>query len=535
LNRKLIAALIIVLSVVSFSQEKEKNMDKMQTNRQFLDTASKFNAEQIIEMSKPSLVSIWYHMDNFYSYTSYSYIDTTLLNGSGFIFSEDGLVGTNYHVVDGIDSLLVKTSDGTFYDAELLLIDEKNDMAILRIKYHDGIKFPTIKFANSDALKVGQEVFAIGSPLGYEYTISQGIIAGIRDNEKVSFTDPVTWAMVEKNFEKVIQITAAISPGNSGGALFNNKGEVIGITTYTYSGYGNLNFAIAINSFVYFMNSVDLAHIDNDADAKRKREESLYSSNLRLANNFKQEATYNWYYVKQKDTMKVLDTFIVKQDSLAKNNFNKAENFYHKCLDIAPDSFSVYQELMDLYVYTDNFLKAEGLYDTIKVRFQSDSLLSLLSSSLANAYSTSKEYKKALQFYEKILSKDTSDIYTQYQIAFLNEKMGKFKRAIKEYKRIIAKDSSYIQAYIQLGSIYYDHLQDYRTSKKYIEAAYDREMENYGNTYYTDLPYYLGMIAVKEHRKFDAMLYYMDLKSIYTYTPEENIKKSKLLKALRDL
>ena len=530
--------IIILLSAVilfTYSQDKEKNTERQQYNKGLIDTAGKYNAEQIIEMSKPSLVSIWFHTNNFYSYVTYTYIDTTLLNGSGFIFTEDGLIGTNYHVVDGIDSLLVKTSDGTFYDAELLLIDEKNDMAILRIKNSNGNKFPIIKFANSDALKVGQEVFAIGSPLGYEYTISQGIIAGIRDNEKVSFTDPVTWAIIEKNFEKVIQITAAISPGNSGGALFNNHGDVIGITTFTYSGYGNLNFAIAINSFVYFMNSVDLANIDNNEEAKRKREESLYSSNLRLANNYKQEATYNWFYVKQKDTMKVIDTFIVKQDSIAKLNFGKAESFYFKCLNIAPDSFAVYQELMDLYVYTDNFNKAEGLYDTIRAKFQSDSLLGLLSSSLANAYSTSKEYKKALIFYEKMLTKDTADTYIQYQIAFISEKLGYFKRAVKEYRRIIQKDSGYIQAYIQLGGIYYDKFKDYRKAKKYIQDAYDRELSIYGNTYYTDLPYYLGLIAVKERNKFEAMLYYMDLKSIYTYTPEDNKKKADLLKALREL
>ena len=134
-----------------------------------------------------------------------------------------------------------------------------------------------------------------------------------------------------------------------------------------------------------------------------------------------------------------------------------------------------------------------------------------------------------------MLIKDTGDIYIQYQIAFINEKMGKYNKAIKGYNRIIEKDSGYIQAYIQLGSIYYNKFNDYRTAKKYIEAAYDREMSVYGNTYFIDLPYYLGMIAVKERRKFEAMLYYMDLKSIYTYTTEENKKKSDLLKALRDL
>jgi S1-C subfamily serine protease len=522
-----------MLNTLNTSAQDKKNIEL--GNQKLSSFDSVFNAEQIIEMNKPALISIWYHTDNYYSYYSYTTIDTTLLNGSGFIFTEDGLIGTNYHVVDGIDSLLVKTSDGTFYDAELLIIDEKNDMAILRIKNANGTKFPTIRFANSDVLKVGQEVFAIGSPLGYEYTISQGIIAGIRDNEKVSFTDPVTYMPIEKNFEKVIQITAAISPGNSGGGLFNRKGDLIGITTYTYSGYGNLNFAIAINSFVYFMNSVDLANIDSNEEAKKKRAESLYFSNLRLANNFKGEATYNWIYVKQKDTMKTLDTFIIKQDSIAHLNFNKAETFYFKCLNIAPDSFSVYRELMDLYVYCENFNKAENLYDTIKTRFQSDSLLGLLSSSLANAYTSSKEYKKALDFYWKMSKKDTSDIYLRYQIANIYEKMGKYNTAIKEYKKLIKRDPGYTQAYIQIGAIYYDKFQNYREAKKYLEAALDREISTYGSTYYLDIPYYLGLIAVKERKKFDAMIYYMDLKSIYTYTPEENQKKAALLKALREI
>jgi len=536
LIKNLVLTLLVFSALMSISlHAQDKKGEIHQQNRFTGDTNSYFNAEQIIENSKSSLISIWYHTDNYFSYFSYTTIDTTLLNGSGFIFSEDGLIGTNYHVVDGIDSIIVKTSDGTYYDAELLLIDEKNDMAILRIKNANGTKFPTIKFANSDALKVGQEVFAIGSPLGYEYTISQGIIAGIRDNEKVSFSDPVTYMPIEKSFEKVIQITAAISPGNSGGALFNRKGEVIGITTYTYTGYGNLNFAIAINSFVYFLNSVDLANIDSNEDAKKKRQESLYFSNLRLANNFKQEATYSWFYVKQKDTMKTLDTFIVKQDSIARMNFNKAETFYFKCLDISPDSFNVYREMMDLYVYCENFPKAENLYDSIKVRFQSDSLLSLLSSSLANAYTTSKEYKKALEFYEKMSAKDTADIYLRYQIGSIYENMGKNKKAVKEYKKVIKKDSGYTQAYIQIGSIYYNKYKDYKTAKKFIEEAYDREMSAYGSTYFIDIPYYLGMIAVKERKKFEAMLYYMDLKAIYTYSPEENKKKSDLLKAIRDL
>jgi tetratricopeptide (TPR) repeat protein len=501
-----------------------------------IKTDSSFNAEQIIEMTKPALISIWYHTNSYYSYYTYQPTDTTLLNGSGFFIDESGIIGTNYHVVDGIDSLLVKTSDGTFYNAEILLADEKNDLAIMRIKNPEGRKFPTVKFGNSDNVKVGQEVFAIGSPFGFEYTISQGIVAGIRENEKVSFTDPVSYMPIEKDFSKVIQITAAISPGNSGGALFNTKGEVIGITTYTYQGYGNLNFALAINSFISFTKTIDLANLDNNEETRKKINQSLFFSNLKLANSYKDQTTYNWYYVKQKDTMKVLDTFVVKQDSIARMNFDKAENFYYKCIGMEPDSFSVYQELMDLYVYTESFPKAESLYINIRERFQNDSLLSQLSSTMASAYSGSKEYKKALHFYEKMLTKDTGDIYIYYQIADLYEQMGKYKRAVKEFKNVIKRDSNYTQAYVELGKLYYEKLRDYKKAKFYLETANEKEIMNYGYSYYgVDVHYYLGMIAVKEHRKMDAILAYLELKSIYTYTQEDNEKKLKLYRAIKNL
>jgi S1-C subfamily serine protease len=109
--------MLFFLFTFTIIQAQEKKQDNQQINKSFSDTSSYFNAEQIIELNKPGLISIWYHTDNYFSYYSYTTTDTTLLNGSGFIFTEDGLIGTNYHVVDGIDSLLVKTSDGTFYDA----------------------------------------------------------------------------------------------------------------------------------------------------------------------------------------------------------------------------------------------------------------------------------------------------------------------------------------------------------------------------------------------------------------------------------
>lgn len=494
------------------------------------------NAQEIIERNKAALVSIWYHTDDNYNYYTYSSNDTTLLNGSGFIFRADGLIGTNFHVVERIDSLIVKTSDGTFYYAQIVLIDEKNDFAILKIVSEDSLNFQTIIFGNSDDVKQGQDVYAIGSPLGFEYTISQGIVAAIRPNEKVDFNDPITYMPVSKIFEKVIQVTAAISPGNSGGALFNSKGEVIGITTYTYQGYGNLNFAVAINAFKRTAALINTTNLADDEELKAKKEESLFNSNLRIAGNLKQQLAYDWYYSKWKDTMKVIDTFAVRKDSINRANLTKAESYYYKSIEMRPDTFYVYRELLELYVLTDSYQKAEDLFKTVREQFTSDSLVNSLSSSLASAYSSSKDYKKALTFYEKMQRADTTDNFIRYSIANLYDLMGDYKKAEKSYKEVISRDSSNTSAYVGLGKIYYEKYKNYNKAKKILELAYDRELTLYGSAPYNiDLLYYLGMIAIKEGRKFDAILAYMDIKGIYVSGIDENKKKSDLYKAIKQM
>lgn len=496
-----------------------------------------YNAQQIIENNKDALVSIFYYVEDFYSYYSYSTTskDTTLLNGSGFIVAPEGIIGTNYHVVESLDSIIVKTSDGTFYDAELMMVDEKNDFAILKLKNTYGRVFQTVKMGDSDSLKVGQDVFAIGSPLGFEYTISQGIIAAIRPEERVEFTDPNTYALVQKVFDKVIQITAAISPGNSGGALFTDKGYVVGITTYSYGFYGNLNFASAINSFKKLLNTVLNAGPDNPEFLAQK-EENLFNINYRLGSNYKNKVVNNWFYTKQADTMKVkIDTFVVKQDSLNKNNLIKAENYLLKSIELRPDSFYVYKDMIDLYVVTSNYQKAETLYTQIRERFDNDSLLNTLSYALADAYTTTKDYKRALTFYEKLLKKDTTDNYIRFQIGETYKAMKDYKGAVKIYNDLIRRDSNYTKAYSEIGVIYYKHLDNKELAKKYFNAAYERDIVSGYSSSDAAALYYIGMIAIEEGREMDAMLAYMELKNMYTYTPEETTMKLELYRALKKM
>lgn len=526
--------LVFILAVLLFTSENIHSQNKKSDKGVFSDEPSK--AEKIIDNFKPALISVWLNDKNYYSYHTDSYIDTTVLNGSGFIFNESGLVGTNYHVIENTDSIIVKTSDGRYFNAELIVADDKNDFAIIKIINPGNEKFPIIKFGNSDELKAGQEVYAIGSPLGFEYTLSSGIIAAVRENEKVNFTDPITYETSTKNFEKVIQITAPISPGNSGGALFNSKGEVIGITTYTYTGYGNLNFAIASGTFQKLITAAESNDFEKSEELVAKKEENQFQQKFNSANSLKSQLSYNWQYSKLKDSSKNYDIYTFRQDSVNKINLAKAEDYYLECINLKPDSFIVYQSLLDLYVVTENFEKANDLYKKIEHKFDSDSLMNQLASSLTSEYSASKDNDMALKFYKRLQEQDKTQSYLYFKIASIYEEKKDFKKALEEYKKLLKLDSMFTEAYFKIGKIYFADLNNPEKAKYYLNKAYEREIVYSGySTFNTDLYYYLGMIAVLEGRKFDAILSYMELKSTYSSTDEGNKKKLDLYKAIKSM
>ena len=154
-----------------------------------------------------------------------------IAQGTGFLISKDGRIVTNYHVIKNGSSAIVKLPDGAFFVVDgVLAFDKARDVAV--IKAH-GENFRPLTLGNSDRLQVGEEVVAIGNPLSLESTVSNGIVSGIRT--------------VEEEGGKFLQVTTPISPGSSGGPLFNMAGEVVGITTLYLKGGENLNFAIPIN------------------------------------------------------------------------------------------------------------------------------------------------------------------------------------------------------------------------------------------------------------------------------------------------
>lgn len=154
--------------------------------------------------------------------------------GSGFVISSDGYILTNYHVVDGADEVQVRFSDRRFYDAKVIGSDRASDVALIKI---DATGLPTVKIGSSSDLKVGEWVLAIGSPFGFDHTVTAGIVSAKGRS------------LPSENYVPFIQTDVAINPGNSGGPLFDLDGEVIGINSQIYSrtgGFMGLSFAIPI-------------------------------------------------------------------------------------------------------------------------------------------------------------------------------------------------------------------------------------------------------------------------------------------------
>ena len=173
----------------------------------------------------------------------FGYQTTSAAAGSGFILTQDGYILTNYHVVEGSNSIKVTTYNGTSYDAQLIGYDESNDIAVLKI---DATDLTPVVLGDSDTLNVGDTVVAIGNPLGeLTFSLTTGVVSAL--DRPVTFSTGTTM--------NLIQTDCAINSGNSGGALFNLYGEVIGITNAKYSSSSssseasidNIGFAIPLD------------------------------------------------------------------------------------------------------------------------------------------------------------------------------------------------------------------------------------------------------------------------------------------------
>ena len=212
-----------------------------------IDTGKQMTPAEVYAANVNSTVGITTSVTTNY----WGFQSTSAASGSGFIISDDGYILTNYHVIESSDSISVSTYDGKSYDAALIGYDSSNDIAVLKI---EGDNLVPVVLGDSDNLNVGDNVVAIGNPLGeLTFSLTYGTISA-KDRE-VTLSSSVTMDL--------LQTDCAINSGNSGGALFNLYGEVIGVTNAKYSSSSsseasidNIGFAIPINSIMSIVESI---------------------------------------------------------------------------------------------------------------------------------------------------------------------------------------------------------------------------------------------------------------------------------------
>ena len=213
-----------------------------------IDTSKQMSPAEVYAQNGASTVGITTSVTtNYFGFTT-----TSAAAGSGFVLSDDGYILTNYHVVEDSTSIKVSMYDGSSYDAQLIGYDESNDIAVLKVDAED---LSPVVLGDSGNLNVGDTVVAIGNPLG-ELTFSEtsGIVSAL--NREVTMSSGTTMDL--------IQTDCAINSGNSGGALFNMYGEVVGITNAKYSSSSssssasidNIGFAIPINQVYGIVKSI---------------------------------------------------------------------------------------------------------------------------------------------------------------------------------------------------------------------------------------------------------------------------------------
>lgn len=321
--------------------------------------------------------------------------------GSGFIVREDGVIVTNYHVVSLASDIKIKIGYKVRDVEGLLHVDPENDIAIIKV---EGKDYPKVKLGDANKAQVGEKVYAIGSPQGLENTISEGILSGIREIDRE---------------RKILQMTAAISPGSSGGPVFNNRGEVIGIATFLIAETQSLNFAMPVNLIMAGLSKKELVSPQEAC---------------KLDYN---ETASCWFYQG------------LAYGSIGQHD--RAADAFKRSLDIDTKKVETYVNLGVSYANMEKYQEAIDMFNqALKVDPNRAETLS----KLGTVYSQMEKYEDAVGNLKKSIDLKPGDPVTHFNLAITYGKLNKHKEAIESAKEAIKLSPNYPDAHGFLGFSY---------------------------------------------------------------------------------
>jgi Flp pilus assembly protein TadD len=321
--------------------------------------------------------------------------------GSGFVVREDGAVATNYHVISGATDVKIKIGPKVVDVEGVLYVDVDNDVALLKIA---GTGYPTVHVGDAGALLVGAKVYAIGSPHGLENTISEGIVSGIREIDSK---------------RKILQMTAAISPGSSGGPVFNEKGEVVAIATFLIEANQNLNFALPVNLI---------------EPALSKKE--LVSPRDACQVDFAGTAACFYYQG-------------LAYGSLGE--YSRAADAFSRALTADPKRTETYVNLGISYANLGRYQEA---LDILKGALKDQPGEPALLNTLGATYSQMGRHEEAVAIFKKSVAVKAADAAPYYGLATTYSKMNRYREALKAAKEAARFDPESADVRGLLGRVY---------------------------------------------------------------------------------
>ena len=366
------------------------------------------NLKEIVKRIKPAVVTI----------LAYDRKGKILSQGSGFFINIKGEVITNHHVLAGANRVEVKTSndnDKGYPVKELIAEDSEGDLICFSIEIPErDVKFLSV---NPSSPEVGDSVMVIGSPLGLDTTVSDGIVSAVR--------------LVSPS-EKLIQITAPISPGSSGSPVVNMKGEVIGVATFQNIGGQNLNFAIP-SERILSLRAVKDKNIDESSKKKTEPPEEFF-----IGNDYALNGDY-------KRAIKHLKMAVKKSPNYAEA---------HLCIGLCNTELGYY----------DTAIKAYKKAISIDTKYVEAYYL------LAQAYGLNESYNEVIEICKQVMSIEPESVLAHCILSFAYLCINRSKEAEETCKQAILIDPDCAQAYFVLG-LAYEELGHPRKAKEAFRQA----------------------------------------------------------------
>ncbi len=378
----------------------------------------------------------------------------SLSQGSGFVVREDGAVVTNYHVISRATEIIAKIGVNIRTVEGVLYVDPENDLAIIKL---EGQEYRKVKVGDPGTLRVGEKVYVIGSPQGLENTISEGILSGIRE------IDPE---------RKILQMTAAISPGSSGGPVFNVRGEVVGIATLIIAETQSLNFAMPVSIITAGLTKKDPV---SPRDACRV--------------DFNQTAT----------------CFIYQGLAYGlAGQYDRAADAFKRSLTIDSKKVETYVNLGVSYVNLGKYQQAIDIFlQALVIQPDQPEILS----KLGMVYSRMGKNQEALDIIRKSMSLKTNNPQNYFNLAVTYNNMGRFKEAADAAQEAIRLAPDYAQAHGYLGVVYTNmnlHADAIHEFEKAIRLDPDDPQAHFG----------LGKVYTSTGEKASALEEYKILKQL---------------------